>query len=125
MTAKKVLGPIRIETTAAAWNIELDPIGGFGQVKDVVFNLKVHKASTLATTTVTVNVKHSPDGGRMATHYATVINQTVTAEPVLFVGDTDSATNGALSEFLHVDIGVGGGAGEWAVVELWLVNKPV
>ncbi len=30
MTAKTILGPTRIETTGAAWNIELDPIGGFG-----------------------------------------------------------------------------------------------
>ena len=99
---------------------------GFGQVKDVVFNLKVHKVKTTATTTVTVAVKHSPDGDQnMATSQSTPINQTVNAEPVLFIGDTDSATNGAISEYLHIDIGVGGGAGEWAVVELLLVNKPV
>ncbi len=91
----------------------------------MVFNLKVHKVSTLATTTVTVNVKHSPDGGRLAQHYATVINQTVTVEPVIFIADTDSATNGALSEYLHIDIGVGGGAGEWAVLELAIVPKPI
>ena len=118
MTAKKLFGPTRIETTGASWQIELDPIGGFGQVKDVVFSLKVHKVKTVATTTVTVAVKHSPDGASLAASLATPINQTVTAEPVLFVGDTDSATNGQLNEYLHIDIGVGGGANEWAVVEL-------
>jgi hypothetical protein len=124
MTAKKLFGPTRIETTGAAWSIELDPIGGYGQVKDAVLSLKVHKVKTLATTTVSVNVKHSPDG-QMPAAQSTPINQTVTAEPVLFVGDTDSATNGALNEYLHIDMGVGGGANEWAVVELYIVNKPV
>ncbi len=126
MTAKRIFGPTRIETTGASWQISLDPIGGFGQVKDVVFNLKVHKVKTTATTTVTVAVKHSPDGDQnMAASQSTPINQTVNSEPVLYIGDTDSATNGAISEYLHVDIGVGGGAGEWAVLELFIVNKPV
>jgi len=127
MTAKRIFGPTRIETTGAAWQFALDAIGGFGQVKDVVVNLKVHKVNATGTTTVTVAVKHSPDGDQsMAASHSTPINAfTVIAEPVLVVGDTDSANNGPLSEFLHFDIGVGGGAGEWAVVEMYIVSKPV
>ena len=127
MTAKRIFGPTRIETTGASWQISLDPIGGFGSVKDVVFNLKVHKVSNTGTTTVTVAVKHSPDGDQsMAASQSSPINAfTIVAEPVLVVGDTDSSTNGPISEYLHIDIGVGGGAGEWAVVELFIVNKPV
>ena len=45
MTAKRIFGPTRIETTGASWQFELDAIGGFGQVKDVVVNLKVHKVN--------------------------------------------------------------------------------
>ena len=126
MAAKKIFGPTRIETTGASWTISLDPESGYGQVKDVLAMFKAHKVSNPGTTTVTVAVKHSPDGdATMAASHSTPINAAViTAEPVLVTGQTDSDTNGPLGEFLHFDIGVGGGANNWAVVELYVVKKP-
>jgi hypothetical protein len=125
MTARRIFGPTRIETTGASAIQKLDPISGYGEVKDVEYMLKVHKVKTTATTTVTVEVKHSPDGdASLGTALSTPINASVVgSEPILKTGDTDSATNGPLGEFLHVGVGVGGGAGEWAVVELYEVKK--
>ncbi len=127
MAGKKLFGPTRIETTGATWVITLDPLAGYGQTKDVLYMLKVHKVKATGTTTVTVAVKHSPDGdANMAASHSTPISASVvTAEPVLVTGYTNTDTNGPLGEYLHVDVGVGGGAGEWAVVELWEVKKPI
>ena len=126
MAAQKIFGPTRIETTGASWTIKLDPLAGFGQVVDVLMMLKVHKVNATGTTTVTVGLKQSPDGDKsVADSHSTPINAvTVTAEPVLLTGYADPGTNGPIGEYLHVEIGVGGGAGEWAVVELYLVKKP-
>ena len=126
MAAQKIFGPTRLEATGASWTIKLDPIGGFGQVVDVLCMLKVHKVKNTGTTTVTVDLKHSPDGDKsVAAPHSTPINGvTITGEPVLEVGNADPGTNGPIGEYLHPQIGVGGGAGEWVVVELFLVKKP-
>jgi hypothetical protein len=87
--------------------------------------LKVHKVKATGTTTVTVEVKQSPDGdASLGTTHSTPINASVVnSEPILETGYTDADTNGPLGEYLHVGVGVGGGAGEWAVVELYEVKK--
>ncbi len=126
MSAEKLLDAVRIDTTGASWVYELPPRQGYGQVKDVLFMLKVLKVKTTSTTTLTVGVKHSPDGSTPAQLHSNPINAVAVAnEPDILVGDTDSPTNGPIGEFLHIGITVGGGANEWAIVELWEVKKPV
>ena len=125
MTATKIAGPVRLETTGASYVYEIDARGGYGQVKDVLVMLKVLKVSTPATTTLTVGIQHSPDGSLPTLHSNPVGAVVVATEPVLLVGDTDSPANGPIGEYLHYGITVAGGAGEWAVVELWEVKKPV
>jgi len=126
MTARKLLEPTRLETTGATATIELEPRSGYGNVKNVQVCAKVHKVKTLNTTTITVGIKQTPDGdANFAKSHSTPINaQTLSAEPALLVGYTDVDTNGPISEYLHFGVTIGGGAGEWAVVELWEVLKP-
>ena len=63
------------------------------------------------------------------THSApiTASSTTIASEPELITGETDSATNGPLGEYIHPAIVVQGlsGAGHWAVVELYFIKKPV
>jgi len=126
MTAKKVAGPLRLETTGASYLTEIAPIGGYSNVHDVLVMLKVLKCKTLGTTEFTVGIKHSPDGDANATanHSSPISAQTTVSEPALIDGYTDVATNGPIGEYVHYGITIGGGAGEWAVVELWEVKKP-
>jgi len=126
MAAKKIAGPFRVETTGASFLTEIAPIGGYSDVHNVATMLKILKCKTLNTTTFTVGIKHSPDGdaNATATHSTPINAQTVSSEPSLLVGNTDVATNGPIGEYIHYGITIGGGAGEWAVVELWEVKKP-
>ena len=125
MTATKIVGPVRLETTGASYVYEIDARGGYGQVKDILVMLKVLKVNATGTTAVTVGVQHSPDGTMQTAHSNPISGVVVAAEPVLLVGNTDSATNGPIGEYIHYGITIAGGAGEWAVVELWEVKKPV
>ncbi len=125
MAAEKVFGPIRLETTGTSWTYEVEPRPGYGQVKDVLVMLKVLKVRATSTSSLTVGVKHSPDGGLSQLHSNPINAVAPTVEPDLLTGDTDSATNGPIGEYIHYGITMGGGAGEWAVVELWEVKKPV
>jgi len=126
MAARKVAGPFRLETTGAAFLTEIAPRNGYGNVHDVVVMLKILKCSTLNTTAFTVGIKHSPDGdaNAVANHSSPISAVTIAAEPALLVGNTDVATNGPLGEYVHYGVTIGGGAGEWAMVELWEVAKP-
>jgi len=67
-----------------------------------------------------------PDGDANATanHSSPISAQTTASEPALIDGYTDVGTNGPIGEYVHYGITIGGGAGEWAVVELWEVRKP-
>jgi hypothetical protein len=126
MTAKRIMEPTRIEATGGSTVMSLEVLKGFGPVKDVAIGCKVHKVKATGTTTVTVAVKHSPDGdtSMAASHSTPISGVTVTSEPVLLTGYTDTDTNGPLLDCLHIEVGVGGGAGEWAVLELFIVLKP-
>jgi hypothetical protein len=52
MGATLILNPERIEATGTTFEYELDPIAGFGQVKDVVFMAKIHKVRATSSTLV-------------------------------------------------------------------------
>lgn len=122
----KVCGPMRLETTGASYTYKLDPRCGYGKFVDVLFMIRVLKVNATGTTTLKLFVKHSPDGdSTTAAHYDTPIDTTVTSEPTLLVGDTDAATNGRFGEWLHLQVEVGGGAGEWADIELFELGKAV
>ena len=126
MPARKVAGPVRLETTGASYLTEIAPRSGYSNVREILVMLKVLKCKTLGTTAFTVGIKHSPDGDANATAiHSTPINaQTTASEPALIDGYTDVDTNGPIGEHVHYGITIGGGAGEWAVVELWEVLKP-
>ena len=128
MGATLILNPERIEATGTSFEYELDPIAGFGQVKDVLFMAKIHKVKGTASTLVSIKLKHSPDGDRqVATYHSTPIAPaTVSNEPDLLVGFTDTDTNEPIGEYLHPLVVVSNvNAGHWAVVSLYIVNKPV
>lgn len=128
MGATLILNPERIEATGTQFTYALDPIAGFGQVKDVVFMTKVHKVKATSSTQVSIKLKHSPDGDRSAAIYhSTPIAATApTKEPELLSGFTDTDTNDPFGEYLHPEVVVqNANAGHWAVVELFIVPKPV
>jgi hypothetical protein len=120
-----IFGPARLETTGANATYYLDPLPGYGDTKDVLYMAKVHKVKTTGTTVVQVAVSHSPDGdASMTESHSTPITGAVASEPIIRDGYTDTDTNGPIGEWLHPSITIGGGAGEWAVVELYETKKP-
>ena len=125
MTATKIAGPVRLETTGASYVYEVEARPGYGQVKDILVMLKVLKVKTPSTTALTVGVHHSPDGQMKKSHSDPISAVVPTTDADLLVGYTDTDTNGPIGEWIHYGITVGGGAAEWAVVELWEVKKPV
>ena len=131
MAAKCILKAARIEAPGTTTLYDLDPIDGFGQVKDALFMLKVHQVAEVGTTQIGVRVSHSPDGdSRTATLHSTPIGVgTVPMPPTLVTGycDTDRAGNGPIGEYLHpaIEISSSAGPGQWAIVDLFVVKKPV
>ena len=131
MAAKCILKAARIEAPGTNTIFDLDPISGFGQVKDALFMMKVHQVAELATTQIGLKIHHSPDGdARTAEAHSTPIAQgTVSMVPSLVTGycDTDRAWNGPIGEYLHPSILLGNSAspGQWAIVDLYVVKKPV
>ena len=128
MGATLILNPERIEATGTSFEYELDPIAGFGQIKDVLFMAKIHKVKATSSTLVSIKLKHSPDGDRqVAKYHSTPISaSSVSSEPGLLSGFTDSDTNDPIGEYLHPLVVVSNATpGHWAVVSLYIVNKPV
>ena len=127
MGATLVMSPERIEATGTTYTYELPPIAGFGQVKDVLVMAKIHKVKATASTQIAVQFKHSPDGDMSCSkiHSMPITASTVSSEPELLVGDTDSGSNGPIGEYIHPRITVSNAnAGHWAMVELFFVKKP-
>ena len=128
MGASLVMSPERIEATGTTYTYAIPPIAGFGQTKDILVMAKIHKVKATASTQIAVILKHSPDGDEStaATHSTPISASTVSSEPQLLDGETDSGTNGPIGEYIHPRIVVSNAnAGHWAMVELFFVKKPV
>jgi hypothetical protein len=128
MGATLILNPERIEATGTQFEYELPPIAGFGQVKDVLFMAKIHKVKATASTQISIKLMHSPDGDRQVAKYHStpIAASTVATEPAMLDGFTDTDTNEPIGEYLHPLVVVqNANAGHWAVVSLYIVNKPV
>ena len=129
MTATCILRPTRVEAVGTTNVLRLNPVAGFGQMKDAHFTIKVHGVKGLATTQVGLAVNTSPDGDAVAAkfHSTPITPQVVLGQSFCLMGycDTDRAGNGPFSEFLHPDVIISGtAADQWAVVEVFVAKKP-
>jgi len=99
-------------------------MSGYCQVKDVEYMLKVHDVKTPSTTTIRLIVSQNADGDtEFSEDHSTPINEVVSSVPQLLTGYTDTETNGPLGEWIRLVLRIAGGAGEWAVVEVFEVKK--
>lgn len=129
MGAILILQPERIEATGTQFTYALPPVAGFGQIKDILFMAKIHKVKATASTRVSIKLKHSPDGDTAAAifHSTPITASTVSSEPQILDGYTDTDTNGPIGEYLHPEVVVSHAtkSAHWAVVSLYLINKPI
>lgn len=125
MTAKSLFGPVRLEAGSGPTTYYLPPLSGQGALKDLLFFVKVFEKSS-NNPVVRLDVKHGADAdGNFVADHSTPIDETVTSAPVLLTGQTDVATNGPIGEWVHLELIVGGGAGRWAVAEVFYVPKVI
>ena len=122
---RKILEPMRIETTGASATHYLESMSGYAEYGVVSYWVKVHKVKTTATTQVGLLLATTPDADTSTTKQLTapISTAAIASEPTLLSGQTDIDTDGPFGDWMHPAIQVAGGAGEWAVVEVWEIRK--
>ena len=114
----------KVEAPAAGTAVyDLEAFQTLSSVRDLVIFIKVLRKST--NVTLGLGIKHGPDGNLFRAHSTPIATAAPDAAPSLMSGDTGSATNGHLGEWIQPGLVVGGGAAtEYAYVEVYVLEKP-
>lgn len=107
-------GPERLATGESYF---LPPISGGALAKNIVASFTAQdKNSGGSDPTVTLTLWHSPDGIAWKSHSTLIDGESVSAKPLLLVGDSDADTNGQLLDTLQLRLSIG-------ATSTWVIGK--